>query len=189
MPTKEELGRRLRVARFEKNLTLKQVATRCGMSATHISEVERGKTSPTIGALQRIAAALGENPSHFVREDIIEPVKFTPAASRCSFVTRTVGGAPTPIEFVTAGIRGGYVQVILRVGPPGESGDAEPRIGEIVVLCVRGAIRVTVCDQSWTLREGDTLQTRMDDGFAAEVVGDEEAESLWIMAAPVLIPV
>ncbi len=68
MPTKEEVGRRVRMARFRRDMTLKEVATRSGMSATHISEIERGKTSPTIGALQRIASALDERPAHFVEE-------------------------------------------------------------------------------------------------------------------------
>ncbi|MCK4915882.1 MAG: helix-turn-helix transcriptional regulator, partial [Candidatus Eisenbacteria sp.] len=46
MPTKEEVGQRVRLARFRRDLTLKEVAIRSGMSATHISEIERGKTSP-----------------------------------------------------------------------------------------------------------------------------------------------
>jgi len=50
MPTKEEVGQRVRLARFRRDMTLKEVANRSGMSATHISEIERGKTSPTIGA-------------------------------------------------------------------------------------------------------------------------------------------
>ena len=51
------LGRRIRRIRQEKSLTLKQIEAKVGVSATHISEIERGKTSPTIGALEKIAAA------------------------------------------------------------------------------------------------------------------------------------
>ena len=98
MPTKEELGRRLRIARFERNMTLKEVAQRCGMSATHISEVERGKTSPTIGALQRIAAALGEKPSHFVREEEFSRVVLTRKDDRCNLYVTDSHGDPYAIE-------------------------------------------------------------------------------------------
>jgi transcriptional regulator with XRE-family HTH domain len=188
MPTKEELGRRLRVARFERNLTLKQVATRCGMSATHISEVERGKTSPTIGALQRIAGALGEKPSYFVRESIIQPVLFTPAADRCEYFVTTRDKSTLVVEMVTKGLPGGYVQVLRRSAPPGDFAESVPRVGELVVICLRGAIKIGVRDKSWILREGDTLQTRIDDGFKVEVVGDEESEGLWILAAPSVLP-
>jgi len=188
MPTKEELGRRLRVARFERNLTLKQVANRCGMSATHISEVERGKTSPTIGALQRIAGALGEKPSYFVREDVLEPVAMTPSKNRCEYYASSVEGIPVSVEIVSKGIPGGYVQLIRKTGQPGQRFDARPRMGEMVLLCVHGMLKVTIGEESWVLREGDTVQARLDDGWTVEAIGDEEAEGLWVLASPALLP-
>lgn len=60
------LGRRVRRIRQEKGLTLKQVEERVGVSATHISEIERGNTSPTVRALERIARALGVRSSHLI---------------------------------------------------------------------------------------------------------------------------
>jgi hypothetical protein len=42
---------------------------------------------------------------------------------------------------------------------------------------------------TWALREGDAVQTRTDEGFTVEAVGGEEAEGMWVLAAPVLIPV
>jgi len=186
MPTKEELGRRLRVARFERNLTLKQVANRCGMSATHISEVERGKTSPTIGALQRISAALGENPSYFVREDTLEPVTFTPAAKRCDYFIKSADGSPIPVVIVSKGIPSGYVHVRHKSGTPGQRIEVPGNIGEMVLLLTRGSLRVAVGDDSWVLREGDAIQMRTDPGFSVEVLGEEEAEGLWVLAYPAL---
>jgi len=186
MPTKEELGRRLRVARFERNLTLKQVANRCGMSATHISEVERGKTSPTIGALQRISAALGENPSYFVREDTLEPVTFTPAAKRCDYFIKSADGSPIPVVIVSKGIPSGYVHVRHKSGTPGQRIEVPGNIGEMVLLLTRGSLRVAVGDDSWVLREGDAIQMRTDPGFSVEVLGEEEAEGLWVLASPAL---
>ena len=51
---------------MERRLTLKQVEAAAGLSATHLSEIERGRTSPTVGALLRIARALGKHPAYFV---------------------------------------------------------------------------------------------------------------------------
>ena len=47
---KGEIGRRIRTVRRERGLTLRQVAATAGLSATHISEIERGHTTPTVGA-------------------------------------------------------------------------------------------------------------------------------------------
>ncbi len=189
MPTKAELGRRLRVARFERNLTLKEVAARCGMSATHISEVERGKTSPTIGALQRISAALGEKASYFVQEDELPRVKLTRVSDRSKHYGADAGGVPLVFEILSRGIPGGYMQVFGDRTEPGSVLHLPSRIGEAVVLCVAGMVRMTALGESHVLREGDTIQLRMDEGCVFENIGDEESETIHIIAAPTLVPV
>ena len=61
-----ELGRRIKQLRLSQGFTLKDIESKVGVSATHVSEIERGKTSPTVGALSRIAEALEVNPSFLV---------------------------------------------------------------------------------------------------------------------------
>lgn len=61
-----ELGRRVKQLRLQKGMTLKEIEAKVGVSATHVSEVERGKTSPTVGALSKIAAALEVNASYLI---------------------------------------------------------------------------------------------------------------------------
>jgi transcriptional regulator with XRE-family HTH domain len=187
MPTKAELGRRLRVARFERDLTLKEVAARCGMSATHISEVERGKTSPTIGALQRIADALGEKASYFVEEDELPRVSLTRAGDRCTYFTADAEGVPLRVEAMSSGIPGGYVQVFKHQMEPGSSITRQPRIGETVLFCTAGMMRVHVGDESHVLRDGDTIQLRLDDGYKVENIGDEMSESIEVLTGPALL--
>ena len=138
MPSKKELGRRLRLARFRRGFTLKDVARRCGMSATHISEVERGKTSPTIGALQRIANALGDNPSVFVTDESLPRVALTGAGSRCDLYMTDATGKPDQFQIASAGIPGGIMQVFTRTISPGEALSMQPRIGEIGMICLKG---------------------------------------------------
>jgi transcriptional regulator with XRE-family HTH domain len=189
MPTKAELGHRLRVARFERNMTLKEVAERCGMSATHISEVERGKTSPTIGALQKIAGALGERTSYFVQEDEFPRVKLTKRDERCEYFTSDAEGVPLQVQVLSPGLPGGYTQIFRHCMEPGTKATGQPRIGELVAMCLAGMIRVDADGESCVLREGDTVQLRLDDGWEFENIGDEESESIAILSAPTLIAV
>jgi transcriptional regulator with XRE-family HTH domain len=188
MPTKAELGRRLRMARFNRNMTLKEVANRCGMSATHISEVERGKTSPTIGALQRIAKALEQNPSYFIQEDAMPRVLLTRREDRCNHYNTDAKGNAKVFEVVSPGVSGGYLQIFVRVARAGEVSNGGSMIAEIVFLCLRGMTKITANGESNVLREGDTLQTRVDSGYVAENIGDEENEVMAIYVSPVLIP-
>lgn len=188
MPTKAELGRRLRVARFEKNMTLKEVAARCGMSATHISEVERGKTSPTIGALQRIAGALGEKASYFVQENELSRTMLTRVSERNCVFSSDADGVPMQLEMLSRGIPGGFTQVFIHRLEPGSTLHSNPRIGEAVVLCTVGMERVNALGESHVLREGDAMQVRIDEGFTAENIGEEQAEMIVFLTAPTLVP-
>ncbi len=188
MLNKEELGRRLRMARFEKGLTLKEVAARCGMSATHISEVERGKTSPTIGALQRISEALEENPAHFVREESFPRILFTPASEGPDSFFKDAEGRLAHFELLSRGLPDGILQITEHRIAPGTKTTGDPRIAESVVICLSGMVRITTPGDSVVLREGDTLQFRLDGGYEIEILGDEEHHAIVALAAPVLIP-
>jgi len=190
MLTKEELGRRLRLARFERGMTLKDVAARCGMSATHISEVERGKTSPTIGALQRISTALGVKSSYFVREQKIPRLALTRFAERTKYYLSDPEGRPFELEVMSPGVPGGFLQIMRRAFAPGETRAVSPRIGEIVVLCTKGMMRITSQDgESFVLREGDTLQRALDDGYNETNIGEDPAEMTAFLVSPHLMSV
>src|SRR5258706_1603277 len=73
-PTPAELGRRIKLLRISRGLTLKDLEERGGISATHVSEIERGKASPTVGALGRIARALDLRPATLVQPRMLPQV-------------------------------------------------------------------------------------------------------------------
>ena len=75
MSLKVDLGRRIKELRQRQNLTLKQIEARVDVSATHVSEIERGKTTPTIGALSKIASALDVEPTFFLAADDLPKVE------------------------------------------------------------------------------------------------------------------
>lgn len=52
------MGSRIRGLRRERDLTLTDLAGRCGLSASMLSTVERGQTSPSVATLYAIASAL-----------------------------------------------------------------------------------------------------------------------------------
>ena len=74
MPDKVQLGERIKAFRLSRNRTLKEVELAANVSATHVSEIERGMTSPTVGALTKIARALGTEPSYFLQDEAFPPV-------------------------------------------------------------------------------------------------------------------
>src|SRR6188474_1085893 len=96
-PTPEELGRRIKLLRVSRGLTLKDLEERGGISATHVSEIERGKASPTIGALGRIARALGMRPATLVEPHVLPEVTVTREADRAALRIQVGGATVEPV--------------------------------------------------------------------------------------------
>src|ERR1700722_19078376 len=65
----ELLGARVRALREAMDLSLRDLAERCGVSAPMLSQVERGETSPTLQVATRIAAGLELRLSQLLRLD------------------------------------------------------------------------------------------------------------------------
>ena len=63
----ERMAERLREARAQRGLTLKEVATRSSISIAHLSQVERGETIPSVPTLLAISSSLGVSPDYFFR--------------------------------------------------------------------------------------------------------------------------
>jgi len=64
----QEIGLRIRGLRKKKNLTLKQLANRTGLSVSLISQIELAKTSASVSTLYKLASALGIKIGHFFSE-------------------------------------------------------------------------------------------------------------------------
>ncbi len=57
----ESLGTRIRQIRFAQNLTIRQLAKDIGCSPSHISQIERNLSEPSISMLTAIASRLGKS--------------------------------------------------------------------------------------------------------------------------------
>ena len=53
------LARQMATARKAKGLSQQQLAERCGLNQSEISDMERGRANPTFASLQRVAHGLG----------------------------------------------------------------------------------------------------------------------------------
>lgn len=150
-----EIGRRIKHVRQDRGLTLKAVEAASGVSATHVSEIERGAASPTVGALVRIARALGRRPGYFLEENEIGEVSVVTRADR---VLESAGSGAS-VERLTAGIPGGRVQVAQVTLAPGRSHRSAPHEhdGVEAVLVMVGSVTVSVDGATHVLGAGDTI--------------------------------
>lgn len=71
----QRLGARIRTLREERELTQKQLADRVGITAAHISLIERGERTASLGTLVCIAEVLDVSLSELFLDADLEPPK------------------------------------------------------------------------------------------------------------------
>jgi transcriptional regulator with XRE-family HTH domain len=180
MLDKSELGKRIKNIRESKHLTLKNIEASAGISATHISEIERGKTSPTLGALIRIAKALGKDPAYFVEEDELKDISVVTLENRIK--EKLQGGTGTK-ERLTMSIPAGKIQADVITLAPGKSPRAElhSHYGNEAALVLSGKFLFKVGDERFELSEGDSIYYNAQEDHSYENCSSkEEAQMIWI---------
>ncbi|MFH1314145.1 MAG: cupin domain-containing protein [Candidatus Eisenbacteria bacterium] len=180
MPTKTELGRRLREERVRRTLTLKDVEKRSGVSATHISQIERGITWPTVNALNKVATALEKKTSFFLEEvELADVCRLSGDGS-----TMLISEDPRlTLKTMTNGIPGGQLHFYkLIVEPAGDNTDfarLHCHEGDECGWVVSGKVELKVGDELFELGEGDTVHFNGNKPHGIRNIGDRVSESVW----------
>jgi mannose-6-phosphate isomerase-like protein (cupin superfamily) len=183
MPTKQQLGERIKRFRLERNLTLKDVEVKAKVSATHVSEIERGMTSPTVGALTKIARALGTEPSYFLHADAF------PACSVVRKSSRRILDYPdwgARLHCLSNGIRTGamsFLEVELQAGLSRESTPITHN-GEELIHILKGVVEIRVGEDRHLLKEGDSIHFQSRQPHTMRNIGDGVCRILWVASPP-----
>ena len=151
----DPLGRRIKRLRIERGLTLKDLESRGGISATHVSEIERGKASPTVGALGRIALALGVRPALLVPGSGLPDMQVVRAAEREATSLKRGTLHVAPLTGPTHGARLGAHRMTLAVSD--EDALTHRHEGEECVTVLAGSVEISIGEESWVLQAGDAL--------------------------------
>lgn len=149
------IGERLRELREARNISMRALATRSGLSANALSMIERGKASPSVSTLYKLADALGVSITMFFGSD----------AQRQEVVFLKADGR-TRMSFTRGVFEGlGGEQFVGRVEPfmltLESNANSGPRsmahTGHEFVFCLRGELEYQVERQVYQLSAGDSL--------------------------------
>lgn len=175
------LGDRLRELRATRGLTLRQLADSSGLSAGLLSQIENGRTDPSIETLRRLARVFDSDLADLFREPDAPEVYVSRPGERLRM--QAPAGLIT-YERITSG-RGNF-EMLRGVLQPGDASAQEPR-GHASTECVyviEGAIVATVGSQDHALAIGEaiTFDSRLPHRFRNE--GDTEAVILISVTPP-----
>ena len=149
------IGERLRELREMRNISMRALAARSGLSANALSMIERGRASPSVSTLYKLADALGISITSFFGSD-----------SQRKQVVYLKADSRTRMSFTRGVFEGlGGEQFVGRVEPflltLERNANSGPRsmthTGHEFVFCLRGELEYQVERQLFRLSAGDSL--------------------------------
>jgi transcriptional regulator with XRE-family HTH domain len=186
------IGSRLAELRKEHRYSIRALAGRANVSASLISDVERGKVEPSISTLKRVANALGTTLTYFFSDPAQSNGRVVRADERLDLsATR---GAKLKGEvrsgMKTSGIRfelaspeqAENIEAIYGRYDVGASMGDEPvtHEGEEWGMVLRGRLKVWVGDEIHFLDAGDSIWFPSTIPHRMENVAREQTEYIWI---------
>ena len=183
MPSKKALGARIKRFRLERNLTLKEVEVKAKVSATHVSEIERGMTSPTVGALTKIARALGTEPSYFLEGESRPAVSLVRRDERRAMQYSAWGARIESLSQAAGDANMSFLEVELEAGLSHEL-EAMSHDGEELVHIRKGVVEINLGSERHLLKEGDSIHYRAKEPHTIKNIGDGPARIVWVASPP-----
>jgi XRE family transcriptional regulator, regulator of sulfur utilization len=182
----ELLGARVRALREAMDLSLRDLAERCGVSAPMLSQVERGETSPTLQVATRIAAGLELRLSQLLRLDEDGAVTVVRKAQRRKGPSRVKGHG---YEILSPPLPGQRAELSRHTLAPGAAtgGPGDPPVhepGSRETALVESGKVVLACDgRRFELSAGDCVTYDADLPHHFENPGNQDAVLLAVVSA------
>jgi transcriptional regulator with XRE-family HTH domain len=149
------IGERLRELREARNISMRALAARSGLSANALSMIERGRASPSVSTLYKLADALGVSITSFFgteaekKQTVFLKANVRPHVSFTRGVFEGLGGE----QFV-----GRIEPFLLTLESNANSGPRSmAHTGHEFVFCLRGELEYQVERQIFQLSAGDSL--------------------------------
>ena len=174
------LGKRLRELRHEQELTLAQLGRQVGLSASYLSQIERGVTMPSLSTLTTIARTLDVGVGHFFEDDVSSPrVVKSNQGKRIDDTTDAI------VELLSASPSDKKIQPYRVICQPGTSRDWPPTYpGEIFCFVLEGQLTVTVGEETYVLKPGDSIHYQALQPHSWRNDGDKPCTAIWAASPP-----
>lgn len=175
------VGPRIRGLRLQRDLTLKDVADKVGITPSALSQIERDRSNPSLSRLKAIASALGTTIGHLIPAS---------APSARLVVRGTARKRLSPRRGITYELLtpdlSGQIEFILSVYAPGAStGDeAFAYSGEQCGLVLEGMADVTLYDTVHRLRAGDSIRFDCSVPHRIANPGRRQLRCIWAITPP-----
>ena len=171
------IGEKIKLLRLSKNMTIKKLATKTGLSVGFISNVERDVNSPTISSLQKICQALDTDMADFFTH-----IKGSSHVLRKEHrqVLQSTANSPFLIEMFSLP-RKKMTPSFIEVIPGGQYGDENMcHEEEEICLILEGQVYFWAGEERYVLSEGDCIYVETLVPHWLRNVGPHTVRTYWV---------
>lgn len=167
-----ELGEILRNLRTKRKIPMGELAEKIGATSSHISQIERNISSPSITLLKKIAAELGVSITYFFEEE-------SSASSVIKKEDRNkfrLANSSLTYELLTPARAEKFQMLLTRIKVGGKLGDVPiGHEGEECCYIMQGEVEMIVHDKVYQLSKGDSIYYGANAPHNVLNLGDVEA--------------
>ena len=165
------LGDKIRKNRLEKGLNLKELASKTDLTASFLSQVERGLAEPSITSLRKIAEALDVPIFYFLLDD----KSSNPVVRKNERKILKFPESQLVFELLSPDLNRQMEIMLTRLEVGGSSCDQPlSHPGEEFIFILQGKMEMIVGEETFILEEGDSIYYFAAIPHKSISVGDDE---------------
>lgn len=177
------VGNMIKTIRTSKGIMVKEVAEKCGISSSMLSQIEKGTANPSLNTIREIANVLEVPLFKF----FIEPEKENNSISILKKEDRKIISANyLTYESLSPDIETNleYMKMILHRAGVETSSIPMSHKGEEIAVLMKGKVKITIENQSAIMEEGDSVHIPPLKAHKWTNVGEEEAVVIFAVTPP-----
>lgn len=181
-----DIGAKLRMMRRMNKMRLKDLAEATECSESLLSKIENNKVEPSLKVLHRITAVLGTTIAELFASQRENEITVQQMGERTVVVTRSnaEGGAINLERIIPFGENQMLDANIHIIDPKTDSGGDITHAGEEVGYILEGELELTIEDETFYLKPGDSFYFRSELRHRYYNPGDLTTRVLWVNTPP-----
>ena len=180
------IGQKIRELRMHRGMKLKELSQRVGVTASFLSQVERGVAVPSIGSLKKISDAFGISITSFFGESGESKAagEFSPVVKKSE--RKILHPSPGVTYHLLSKNLQGKIEFLLAIYEGGASTGPVPYThrGEECALVLKGKLEVLIGGSKYRLEKDDSISFSCEIPHRVRNAGKGQAVSIWCITPP-----
>ena len=179
------IGTNTKRMREDQGVTLREMAKDVGVSPSFLSQVEKGKASPSLATLKSMADVLQTTVGNLIGDNGEHPSERLVTTEKQRKAFKQAGNG---VQMYLLSESNPYKQMqplLFKLGPNASSGESTySHYGQEFILVLKGSLEISLGDKMYKLVKGDSIYFNSSTPHSFKNLIKGETEALWVVTPP-----